>query len=171
MSFHRVLPLLPALSNEALRDRWATKPDALRSSKIMPENKDSTEEASSRDHGLVKAAAKSSSPPEDQGPSSTGEEELEPYDLPKHPGRSLSQTPDARSRPFKTVEKSSSDEALDRWRGESPSSICLCQPDPKVPRPRNGKYLRIKQASRRHPSLIQFTFSQAIYYYFTVLHD
>ena len=25
------------------------------------------------------------------------------------------------------------------WSGELPSQVCLCQPDPKVPRPRNGK--------------------------------
>lgn len=28
---------------------------------------------------------------------------------------------------------------VDTWQGESPSQICLCQPDPKVPRPRNGR--------------------------------
>lgn len=27
------------------------------------------------------------------------------------------------------------------WSGELPSQVCLCQPDPKVPRPRNGKRL------------------------------
>ena len=27
---------------------------------------------------------------------------------------------------------------IDIWQGESPSQLCLCQPDPKVPRPRNG---------------------------------
>ena len=28
---------------------------------------------------------------------------------------------------------------VDTWQGDTPSQICLCQPDPKVPRPRNGK--------------------------------
>ena len=134
MSFHRVLPLLPSLSNEALRYRWATKPDPLLSSKIMP-NDSNTEEATPRDNELPKAV----SPPEHQGPSPAAEE-VENYQSPQYPGSSLSQTSDAhaRSRPPKTIEKTSSDEALDRWQGESPSSICLCQPDPKVPRPRNG---------------------------------
>ena len=140
MSFHRVLPPLPDLSNEALRDRWATKPDTLRSAKIMPELSTSTEEVSLRNRHYLKPGGKSLSPPEDQGPSSTGEEELDDYDLSQYPSRSLSQTPDACSRLIKTVEKSSSDDALDRWQGESPSSICLCQPDPKVPRPRNGMF-------------------------------
>ena len=141
MSFHRVLPLLPALSNEALRDRWATKPDALLSSKIMPNNSN-TEEATSRDNELPKSASQGLLPLEHQGPSPTGDE-LENYESHNYPGSSLSQTTDAhaRSRPPKTIEKTSSDEALDRWQGESPSSICLCQPDPKVPRPRNGTYV------------------------------
>lgn len=143
MSFHRVLPLLPALSNEALRDRWATKPDTLLSSKIMPHNDDSTEGAAPRDAELAKPASQSlpppPPPPDDQGPSSAGEEEeVENYESIRNPARSLSLTPDARSRPSKTVEKSSPDETSDRWQGESPRSICLCQPDPKVPRPRNG---------------------------------
>ena len=139
MSFDRVLPLLPALSNEALRDRWATKPDVLLSSKIMPENDESTEQAVLKNHELDDTRSKSSPPPEDQGPPAT-REEVQDYESQKYPSRSVSQTPDARSRPPKTIEKKSSDETLDRWQGESPSSICLCQPDPKVPRPRNGKY-------------------------------
>ena len=145
MSFHRVLPLLPTLSNAALRDRWATKPDTLLSSKIMPGNNDDAEHAGPREHDPVKSGHQSPPPPtlpEDQGPSSAGEEEEEPenYEAIRDPARSLSPTPDARSRPSKTIEKLSLDETPDRWQGESASSICLCQPDPKVPRPRNGAY-------------------------------
>ena len=150
MSFHRVLPLLPVLSNEALRDRWATKPDTLLSSRIMPDDSNPEDGVASKNSEAFSTSTKKSpSPPDDQGPSSIGdEEELESYRSSNYPTRALSQTPDAGSRPSKTVEKSSTDEALDGWQGESPSSICLCQPDPKVPRPRNGTYIILSRNSR-----------------------
>ncbi|KAL6717410.1 RuvB ATP-dependent DNA helicase pontin [Lecanora helva] len=139
MSFHRVLPIPPALSDQALRDRWAAKPDVLLSSKIMPDKTSNLEDTSSTESKLEEPASKSPPLSGDQGQSSREEEEeLETYGSPKHTNRSLSLTPDARSRLPKTIEKPSSDETLDRWQGESPSSICLCQPDPKVPRPRNA---------------------------------
>ncbi len=33
---------------------------------------------------------------------------------------------------------SASKDSAASWQGESPCGVCLCQPDPKVPRPRNG---------------------------------
>ncbi len=133
MSFHRVLPLLPVLSNQ---DQWAIQPDPLLRSKIMADNT-AAEQAVSRNHDISRLAPKSSSPAEEQGLTSAGEDDLE-YESPPFRGRSLSQTPHAGNRSSKTSERSPEDEALSSWQRDSPSSICLCQPDPKVPRPRNG---------------------------------
>jgi hypothetical protein len=38
--------------------------------------------------------------------------------------------------------------AADSWTSAVSSHICLCQPDPKIPRPRNGEYSAIKQLSQ-----------------------
>ena len=136
MSFHRVLPLLPALSNEALESRWAIQPDTLLSSKIMP---DETTKAASKGNKPPTPTLNSSSPSEDQATPSPVAEELEDYESPKYPGRSLLRESDSGNPASKTPRPSVSQD-LDAWKGESPSSICLCQPDPKVPRPRNGTY-------------------------------
>ena len=132
MSFHRVLPLLPALSNEALSHRWAIQPDPILRSKIMPEE---TPEPALNDSKTVTTKPKSSSLPEEHIPSSSpGEEELGEDGSPQHPSRSLpeSDTGNHTKTPRLSLSKDSD------WKAESPSSFCLCQPEPKVPRPRNG---------------------------------
>ena len=35
-------------------------------------------------------------------------------------------------------ERKSGPSHVEAWEGDIPGPICLCQPDPKVPRPRNG---------------------------------
>lgn len=40
---------------------------------------------------------------------------------------------------------------------EAIEEICLCQPDPKIPRPRNGKPRRVLASTRPHPSSIAST--------------
>ena len=136
MSFHRVLPLFPALSDQALRDRWAIQPDTLISSKIMPD--ETTKAAASYKKSPTPVHTKSSSPPEEEAKKSPGEESLEDYESPNHRTHSLSQARTS-SRPLNqsSVPRKS---VVEKWPEDSPSSICLCQPDPKVPRPRNGMY-------------------------------
>ncbi|KAL9103582.1 MAG: hypothetical protein Q9163_001384 [Psora crenata] len=55
---------------------------------------------------------------------------------------------------------------IDTWQGDSPSQICLCQPDPKVPRPRNAfiLYRQHHQASviAQHPGLANPEISKVI---------
>lgn len=137
MSFHRVLPLLPALSDQALRDRWAIQPDTLKSSKIMPDETPKT--AASEIQSPTPATRSFSSPPEEGGQRSPGEESLEDYESPKHRTHSLSQAARTGDRHSRADQSSAPRKSVvEKWQEDSPSSICLCQPDPKVPRPRNG---------------------------------
>lgn len=82
----------------------------------------------------VTAKPSSSSLPEEQIPSSSpGEEELAEDESPKHPPLSVQEPGIKQTKtPRLSVSKDSD------WKAESPSSFCLCQPEPKVPRPRNG---------------------------------
>lgn len=136
MSFsHRRLPLL---SNEVLEHRWSAKPDALLSYKIMP---DETYKAASKDNKPPTPTPNTSSPADDRATPSPGDVDLEDYESPKYPPpRSAVQEPEPADQSTKTARPSVSRRDSDTWQGESPSSICLCQPDPKVPRPRNGMY-------------------------------
>ena len=137
MSFHRVLPLLPALSDQALRDRWAIQPDTLVSSKIMPD--ETLKAAASENKSPTTAPRSFSSPPEELVQRSPGEESLEDYESPKHRTHSLSQAARIGNRPSRGDQSSVPRKSVvEKWQEDSPSSICLCQPDPKVPRPRNG---------------------------------
>ncbi|KAF6230342.1 hypothetical protein HO133_004682 [Letharia lupina] len=137
MSFHRVLPLLPALSDQALRDRWAIQPDTLISSKIMPD--ETPKAAASENQSPTPTPRSLSSPPEEGVQKSPGEESLEDYESPKYRTHSLSQAARTSSRPSRTEQLSVPRKSVvEKWQEDSPSSICLCQPDPKVPRPRNA---------------------------------
>ncbi len=146
MSFHRVLPLLPALSDQALRDQWAIQPDTLISSKIMP---DETNKAAANENKSPNPAPRSfSSPPEEGAQRSPGDESLEDYESPKHRTHSLSQVAGTGNRLSRADQSSVPKKSVvENWQDDSPSSICLCQPDPKVPRPRNGTSTIILHAS------------------------
>ena len=163
MSFHRVLPPLPALSDQALRDRWAIQPDTLISSRTMPD--ETSEAAASQDKSPTPALRNFSSPPEEAVQKSPGEESLEDYESPKHRTHSLSQAARVGNRPSRADQPSVPRKSVvDKWQEDSPSSICLCQPDPKVPRPRNGTCIIFLYVARvllsKHllspQSLIQF---------------
>ena len=150
MSFHhRVLPLPPALSDQALRDRWAIQPDTLLSSKIMPD--ETTRPAASEHHQSPTPAPprSSSTPPEeDAGQKSPGEESLEDYESPKLRTHSLSQAAGTSNRSSRADQASLARKSVvEKWQEDTPSSICLCQPDPKVPRPRNGTCTTFLHAS------------------------
>ena len=151
MSFHRVLPLLPALSDEALRDRWAIQPDTLISSRIMPD--ETPKAAASENKSPTPAPRSFSSPPEEAVRKSPGEESLEDYESPKHRTHSLSQAARIGNRPSRADQSSVPRKSVvEKWQEDSPSSICLCQPDPKVPRPRNGTCIIFLHVSHLQPS-------------------
>ena len=100
----------------------------------MPEE---TSKPALNDSKTVTAERNSASLPEEQIPApSPGEEELGEDGSPQHPSHSLpeSDTGNHTKTPRPSVSKD-----LD-WKAESPSSFCLCQPEPKVPRPRNGMW-------------------------------
>ena len=129
MSFHRVLPRPPALSNEDLANRWAIGPDSLRSARIMP---DETSNTAFLKNGQIPA---SSSPEPTSRKPSNQVEDLHSFEIEQPAGQSpgLRRHTSIPSPVHKPAPSS-----IDIWQGESPSQICLCQPDPKVPRPRNG---------------------------------
>ena len=98
----------------------------------MPEE---TPRPALNDSKTVSAKPNSSSLPEEQiPPSSPGEEELGEDESPKPPSHSVqeSKTGNHTKTPRPSISKDPD------WKAESPSSFCLCQPEPKVPRPRNG---------------------------------
>ena len=143
MSFHRVLPCPAALSNEDLTNRWAIGPDSLESARIMPNERS---EAAFLTNSQIQAS--SSPQPTSRKLSTQVEKErsVEGTDPAGHSSDPRRQ--DSIPSPIHKPAPSS----IDIWQGESPSQICLCQPDPKVPRPRNGM-LDLKLESRRVSTL------------------
>ena len=126
MSYHRVLPLPePLHSNLTPRCRQA---DDLLQHKIMTNDKDSTTPKRARS---PVSSHQSSSPVIDKAPSSPITSSLEDnVDSQKGRARAASQASSIERRRLPSISKA--------FQLESPSDICLCQPDPKVPRPRNG---------------------------------
>lgn len=128
MSYYRVLPAPPSLANQD-SSSWSSEPDSLLRHKIM------TTETSNNLNSKTKSltpSQKPSSPAGDKAGSSPGLESLEDYiDSPQARTRSSSQISNESYRLEGRLPSVS-------WHGESPSQICLCQPDPKIPRPRNG---------------------------------
>lgn len=133
MSYHRVLPPLP----DSVATKGFVEQDTLLRHKIMPTQ--SSRFITERTKSLTLSERSSSPVPEKDHPSS-GEESVEDsVDSPNLQSQSPSQTTSNRGdqrlgKRLPIVSKP----IPGTWQGESPSQICLCQPDPKVPRPRNG---------------------------------
>ena len=129
MSFHRVLPRPSALSNQDLANRWAPGTDSLESAKTMPNERS---KGAFLSNGQIPISSQSqpgsrasSTQLEQYSPSAE-----EPDDDPQSEPSGAIQIPHRVRKPAPST--------IDTWQGDSPSQICLCQPDPKVPRPRNG---------------------------------
>ncbi|KAL9129830.1 MAG: hypothetical protein Q9217_001828 [Psora testacea] len=157
MSFDRVLPRPLALSDRELTRRWAAQPkaDSLKSAKIM--TNETSNSAFQENHQIPPLPSKalrtaSSTAVDDQHSTPLAVEEDQSPDLP--PEAILSRV------------RKPAPSNLDTWQEDSPSQICLCQPDPKVPRPRNAfiLYRQHHQASvvAQHPGLANPEISKVI---------
>ncbi|MCJ1425458.1 hypothetical protein MMC29_003357, partial [Sticta canariensis] len=134
MSYHRVLPPLPTHS---------VAPDGLVELDTLLRHKIMTTQSSSVIADRTKSLTferRSSPVPEKEDPASSGEESVEdPVDSPTIQSRSSSPTTSDRGdRCLEIPSSAVSKPSPFSWQGESPSQICLCQPDPKIPRPRNA---------------------------------
>ena len=128
MSYHRVLPVPEALihPNPARKQKVGT--DSLLPSRTMTSEKPVS--PSKRSKSPV-SSQQSSSPLVDKPQGSPSINSVDGFDdSPEPRDRSSSQLSNREVRRLPSISKS--------WQAESPSDICLCQPDPKVPRPRNG---------------------------------
>lgn len=134
MSYHRVLPPPPAFANQNRARSWVLEPEALLQPRKMTIDK--TKDGSKKCESPALSEKSSSPAAERVSPSA---ESLEDYeDPPKARTRSSSQASNGENHQLQRRLPSISKASAMSWQGESPSQICLCQPDPKVPRPRNG---------------------------------
>ena len=146
MFLNRVLPLPPALSTTSAASPLSSGRDSLLQNRIMMSKRPSP--SSSTKNKSPTASLKSSSPVGRSSPQSPGQQPLGDYQ-----DSSIRVSPSRHSTPkrssFQTsveaVRRSSRNlPSLSTSSGsvrslDSPSQLCLCQPEPKVPRPRNGK--------------------------------
>lgn len=127
MSYHRVLPP-PSPATQDISS-WGVEADSLLRHKIMPT--EAAKDLNKKKKSLT-PSQKPSSPEGDKAINSPGRESLEDYnDSPPARARSSSQISSEGHR-------QGSNSISIPWQGESSSLICLCQPEPKIPRPRNG---------------------------------
>lgn len=136
---HRVLPLPPLLTSTTLPSPLTASPTTRLPSVNMPSHGlGSTEVVSTR-----RASLRSSSPKRNHYPTryeKASSEASKESALVLHPSTSASHkrsvSEDSVEEVQRTVDSAYPSLAST---GISTSEICLCQPDPKVPRPRNGK--------------------------------
>lgn len=135
MSYDRVLPPLPAFRAPVVAASNTLGLHSLRRHRIMTHQ--SSNAIADRTRSL--ASQKRSPPAPAKGLASPDEESREDYEgSPMIRSRRSSQASNGESRQVKQRVPSVSKANAVSWQDESPSQICLCQPDPKVPRPRNG---------------------------------
>lgn len=143
MSYHRILPP-PSLATQDISS-WDVEPDSLLRHKIMPT--EAANNLNNRNKSLT-SFQKPSSPEGDKARSSPGVESLEDY-VDSPPARASSS-----SQISSEGHRRDSNRSSNPWQGDSSNLICLCQPEPKIPRPRNGKSgLSSYRARRDHKAI------------------
>ena len=131
MSYHRVLPV-PGPLQSNLRPGQSEPQSLPQHDRASMANEKATT-TSKRGRSPV-SPHRSPSPVADRAQTSPRSTSLEDYvDSPKDRARAGSQVSNGGRPRLPSISKA--------WPVESPSDICLCQPDPKVPRPRNGTQL------------------------------
>lgn len=153
MYYHRVLPPLPSLPNSSSSGRHARR-DALKEHRIMTDDRraQSTDRSAScetsstrrvdvdraaKDTGKRHRSVDSQSPGPNKRSLSRGLDEDDEADV-EDQGDDSSYVDDDSCR--------SGSRASVPPSGDT-NSVCLCQPDPKVPRPRNGELLHFPKMS------------------------
>ncbi|KAL8988538.1 MAG: hypothetical protein Q9177_002406 [Variospora cf. flavescens] len=147
MSYHRVLPPPPALVNQDLSAQRFHRRDTFFQNRIMAEkhtrSSERKEQVKSRhpDTSIHHLIIHSVSSPQLS--------DVSVEDVPASPkirSRSIATLSNEDSNPSQPSVDSITEENT-RW--NAPSSICLCQPDPKVPRPRNA-FILYRQHHQAH---------------------
>ena len=125
MSYHRVLPRPLPLSNEDLANRWSLRQDSLKSASIM--NMEKTDASSSK-------SVKPDLSPAPDGHGTVASEQVQ------GPAPRVNETllENGAQTTAPALGQKIIPSKMEHWEEEIPGHICLCQPDPKVPRPRNG---------------------------------
>ncbi|KAL9614332.1 MAG: hypothetical protein Q9167_001135, partial [Letrouitia subvulpina] len=129
MSYHRVLP--PPFGTYHSAGPWLPRRDSLLQNQIMTDETDDSNRHTLRSDSAAQPHA-AYSPPQDVAAASPTdyEEESSKLQNPSPPTTSNEDDTQLERRP------PSVSNDVSNW--ASPGSICLCQPEPKVPRPRNG---------------------------------
>ncbi|KAL9003260.1 MAG: hypothetical protein Q9188_003856 [Gyalolechia gomerana] len=147
MSYHRVLPPPPALANPHQAAQWLPRRDTLLQNRIMPDKSDTTSPSDNPATNQVPDPSEPSSTASRALSSQLSDTSLEDLPAsPKAPSRSPATIWTENSNQSQPSVDSITDENT-RW--NAPSSICLCQPDPKVPRPRNA-FILYRQHHQAH---------------------
>ncbi|KAI4127212.1 MAG: hypothetical protein LQ338_003331 [Usnochroma carphineum] len=148
MSYHRVLPPPSALANQDLAGQWLPRRDTLLQNKIMADMNSNSNE--NKVQVMSPASDSLLGPPlTDYRESSPQLSDASEEDVPASP-KTRTRSSATLSNEGSNPSQSSVDfvtEENTRW--NAPSSICLCQPDPKVPRPRNA-FILYRQHHQAH---------------------
>ena len=129
MSYHRVLPRPIPLSDEDLAHRWAAGRGSVRTARNMTSEGSHT--AYLRNSQVP--ASSTPEPPSRKASGSAVEQHETSSNKAEETVTEIGPLDSASSREGRSAASN-----VDLWQSDTPSQICLCQPDPKVPRPRNG---------------------------------
>ncbi|KAL8873205.1 MAG: hypothetical protein Q9174_001288 [Haloplaca sp. 1 TL-2023] len=150
MSFHRVLPPPKALADPSHSGSWIPRRDSLLQNSIMADSNPKTREDKTQDKSLNTA--------QPRAPAIDNRESSQPSDIsaegddppPRTRARSSATLSNESSNPSDQPvpsARASITEQNTEW--NTPSSFCLCQPEPKVPRPRNA-FILYRQHHQAH---------------------